>query len=151
MGLRRVTQVNIFCLNLSRELIMLQLNIHIIPSGRRLIPASPWKTWKIYCSPAHSLCKAWRSLFFPSGVRGRQGHGCNRPVKCLQSGATVEEKRRRMKGLRLVHVTEGRLRTEGASENTGLKEWKVLERHWIGWNKTGNWNRKNKIWLRFQK
>lgn len=125
MGVRSEPTVNIVCPKLSRELIKVHLNIRIIPSGcNSFLPL--WKKWKIYCRQATSLSGAgakFEGVFYfvffpPSSVRGRQGQACNRSAKCLQRGATEEERQEirqggeeeRMEGHRRVDVTDGKFR-----------------------------------------
>lgn len=96
----RVKTLNIYWPHLSRELIILQLNIRTIPSGWDLFLPLSERNKRFIAGQLTALVKLRENLnayffflsllcvFFCRWIGGRQGQECNRPVKHLQRGAT---------------------------------------------------------------
>lgn len=117
--MRSETTVNIFCPKLSRELIILQLNIHIIPSGRdSFLPLSE-RNERFIAGQLIAVAELGQNLkessvsFFSSSVGGRQGQGCNRPVKRLERAATEEEKQEIRQGEKEIRGKDGGTKAGG--------------------------------------
>lgn len=86
---------------------MLQLSIHIFPSGRdSFLPLSE-RNERFIADQLIALVERGPKFegvlqpppSSPSNVGGRRGQECNRPVKCLQRGAT-EEIRKEERGMK---------------------------------------------------
>lgn len=115
------TAVNIFCPKLSRELIILQLNIHIIPSGRdSFLPLSE-RNERFIAGQLIAVAELGQKkkkssvvfFFVPAVLGAHKARDCNRPVKCLQRGATEEEKQEIRQGEKEIRGKDGGTKAGG--------------------------------------